>query len=627
MQLSDSHHHTDSILAAGSSFTPSFSLQNVPGVLGTQAAGAPSAYLDSSCFPAAVRRIPRPVSAVLAHALKIRTLLGMLRALPPGLDARAFAVEALRRLDIAVAPDPELAAKLPASGPLVIVCNHPFGGIDGLALMAALLPHRPDLKIMANALLGAFAPLRDCCLPLDVLSGSSAAGRNAASLRLADKALQEGRAVAFFPAGGVSFWQRGKGIVDSPWQTTAARFALRHKAPVLPLYFEGRNSLLFSMAGLVHPLLRTLMLPKEMLRRKGGTVRLLAGRPVEAETLRLLGSPEAATEYLRQRSYSLGATLRRVPAATQARGMEPVAASQEPAALRRIIDALPADSLLLREGEYAVYCLRGEQSPVLLDEVGVLREHTFRLVGEGSGKARDVDAYDRDYYHLLLWHESQGRLAGAYRLGKAQELLAAHGPGGLYTSTLFRMGRRFFKEYGTALELGRAVVHPDFQREYAPLLLLWKGIGAFVLRNPEVRCLFGPVSMGLDYSPASLRAVIDYLSGQYGSPALALQVRGRHAPEELLRRGSPIPLPGTLPYNGLVSLVRDMEGGRGVPILFKHYLKLGGRIAAFHMDVTFNSLDAFLLIDLAKAPKGMLERYMTPDGAAAFLERWQKGAQ
>ncbi len=130
-------------------------------------------------------------------------------------------------------------------------------------------------------------------------------------------------------------------------------------------------------------------------------------------------------------------------------------------------------------------------------------------------------------------------------------------------------------------------------------------------------------SLSLNYTPTSLRTVVEYLQEQCGSDELSSMVRGRKLPDRLLRDSSDIPLPDTMKYNGLVTLVRDIEGGRGIPVLFKHYLKLGGKIAAFHLDTAFNTLDAFLLMDLFDSPKSMLSRYMTPEGAAEFLRQKQ----
>lgn len=596
----------------------------VPAALQTWFAPGPTMRaLDLRFIPDSIRNMPPSLAFFFSHVLKIKKMLPVFNSLPPELvSPQKFAEGTLRAFTVGLSLEDDLENKVPKEGPLVIVSNHPFGGLDGVALMAALLPHRPDLKVLVNVILGIFADLRPACLPLDVLS-PNAVSRNMASMRMAGAHLEQGGAVGFFPSGTVSHWQKGKGIVDPPWQLSAARFAEKHGATVLPVFFEGRNSLFFNAMGIIHPMLRTLLLPREMLKRNGSSIRMKVGRPIEPETFRMLGSAEAATSYMRMRCYALKTQTQKA-AAQPSRPMEPVAEPHAPGRVVKAFAELPEDCLLVRDGDYAIYTVRANHSLLLMEELGYLREFTFRLVGEGSGKARDLDIYDEKYHHLLLWNEKDGCLVGAYRLGKVREIMEAQGPDGLYTASLFRMSKEFFQRYGDALELGRAVVHPHYQREYAPLMLLWKGIGQFLLRHKEIHCLFGPVSLSLDYTPTSLRTVVEYLQEQCGSTELSSMVRGRNLPDRLLRRSMDIPLPDTMKYNGLVALVRDIEGGRGIPILFKHYLKLGGKIGAFHLDTAFNTLDAFLLMDLVESPRSMLERYMGREGATEVLSRGGK---
>lgn len=581
---------------------------------------------DASYLPKKLTSLPGFIQQSLISLFGIRPIIPRHDAIPPNLSAQKFSEEGLKILDIPLTVNGELE-QIPREGPLVIVSNHPFGGIDGMALMSKILLVRPDAKLLINIALGVFPDLRASCLPLDVLSeNAQSRALNMASLRMANTHLEQGGAVVFFPSGTVSHWQWGKGITDPQWQPTPARLAIRHNAPILPIHFHGRNSILFNMAGLIHPLLRTVLLPSEMRKHMGKEMRFSIGRIVEPHTFKFLGTPESIMAYLRMRCYAMADTEKKAitAAAPQDRPMEPIAEPHEPELLEEAFRSLPDECLLLREGDYAVYVIKSGQSPMLLEELGALREHTFRLAGEGSGKARDIDTYDERYYHMLLWNEKDRQLAGAYRLGKVQEILATHGEAGLYTTSLFRMNKEFFRRYEHGLELGRAVVHPNYQREYAPLMLLWKGIGQFLIRNEDIRCLFGPVSLSLDYAPSSLRTAIEYLKEQCGSSELSTMVKGRYFPEKLFTRSrNNFPLPDTLNYNGLVALVRDIEGGRGIPILFKHYLKLGGKIAAFHMDTAFNTLDAFLLMDLVDSPRFMLERYMTKEGAETFLSRWK----
>ena len=579
--------------------------------------------VDSRYLPKSLLSLPKPITACLAKLLSINTLMPVHMNLPPVTSAQAFSQATLDGMGITLDVDEDFDQQIPKEGPLVIVANHPFGGIDGVALMARLLKARPDTKLLVNLVLGIFPDLRQACFPLDILSNTpEARSLNMASLRMASSHLHNGGAVMFFPSGTVSHWQFRKGITDPEWQTTPARFAMRHNAPMLPIYFHGNNSLFFNAAGLMHPMMRTLLLCHEMATKRGKSIKITVGRVVEQATYRFLGTPETVTAYLRMRCYALADTAAH-SCTDIARAMEPLAEPHAPGAVAEAIAALPEDCFMLREGDYAIYCLKSHQAPLIMEELGALREHTFRLVGEGSGKSRDLDEFDERHYHIILWNEKDRRIVGAYRMGKISEILASYGPDGLYTSSLFSMNKEFFRRYEHSLELGRAVVHPSYQKEYAPLMLLWKGIGQFLLRHEDIRCLFGPVSLSLDYATPSLRTAIEYFKEQCGSPHLATMVKGRNFPKRLFKKNKDFPLPDTLNYNGLVALVRDIEGGRGIPVLFKHYLKLGGKIGAFHIDTAFNTMDAFLLMDLSQSPRSMLERYMTKQGTVQFLSRFQ----
>ncbi len=132
--------------------------------------------------------------------------------------------------------------------------------------------------------------------------------------------------------------------------------------------------------------------------------------------------------------------------------------------------------MLIENADFAVYTARASELPHALDELGRLREVTFRAAGEGTGRSADLDEFDAYYWHLLLWSKEKRELAGAYRAGNTDEIIRRHGVKGLYTNTVFRYDERLFLKIGSALELGRSFVRPEYQRQYAPLLLLWKGI-------------------------------------------------------------------------------------------------------------------------------------------------------
>ena len=162
----------------------------------------------------------------------------------------------------------------------------------------------------------------------------------------------------------------------------------------------------------------------------------------------------------------------------------------------------PSERLWRRE-DFSVLLAKAREIPNVLHEIGRLREVTFRQVGEGTGKPIDLDRFDEHYWHLFVWNRHANEVAGAYRLGPSDEILARFGPKGFYTSQLFQWKRTFLDRISPALELGRSFVRPEYQKTYAPLLLLWKGIGQFLIRNPQYKLLFGPVSISNGYTAAS----------------------------------------------------------------------------------------------------------------------------
>src|ERR1700730_18141331 len=186
------------------------------------------------------------------------------------------------------------------------------------------------------------------------------------------------------------------------------------------------------------------------------------------------------------------------PAPTDSRAA--VADEVPPAALKAEIDALPRNQRLVDSGGFHVYWSRPRQTPWVFQEISRLRELTFRAAGAGSGKGADIDAFDAYYLHIFVWHDHSRTIVGAYRLGLVDEILATYGKRGLYTHSLFKYGTRMLPTLTPAIELGRSFVRVEYQRSFAPMMLLWCGIGRLIERSPQYAVLFGPVSISNRYS-------------------------------------------------------------------------------------------------------------------------------
>jgi putative hemolysin len=488
------------------------------------------------------------------------------------------------------------AHTIPSDGPLVIVANHPFGAVDGLVLLALVRQVRRDVRLLGNYLLGRIPELRPALLEVDPFARQGAHRMNAKMVRRAVDWTRRGGALIVFPAGEVaSVPAPGGRLIDAPWRHGAARIVAQSGADVVPVCFDGRNSRLFELAGRVHPLLRTVLLPRELLAQRGSSPTLTVGRPIPAARLdRMMRSGAAAvTSYLRARTYALAAP---VPvAAPLTVAPEPIAEAASADAIALEVAGLPEDRTLLSQGGFRVLCISAQDAPCALREIGRVREIAFRSVGEGTGRALDIDRFDRHYRHLFVWHEERHEVVGAYRLAQTDAVTRAHGVGGLYTRTLFRYGRRFLHELGPAVELGRSFVRIECQREYLPLALLWRGILAFMAARPQYRRLIGPVSISASYGAVSRDVLVNWLEHPSFRSPLAALVRSRTP-----YRRTVMPTTSAFQAADVSDLLKEIESaGQSMPVLLRQYLKLHARTIATNVDPSFsNVVDALMVVDM-----------------------------
>ena len=526
--------------------------------------------------------------------------------------------------------DDEEMSRIPAVGSVLVVCNHPFGILDGAVLGAVMSRVRPDVKIVTNVLLREIEELQEHCIFVEPFGSGEAVSANSLALLQCARWLRQGGMLVMFPAGEVSNLQlpRPK-VADPTWSPAAARLARMTGASTLPVYFRGRNRNTLQALGLVHPSFRSALLLNEFLWQKGRTVEMRIGRSVPAAVVAGMENDEKATQYLRWRTQLLAqrgseklgipaVLLPVLPKKRQERLTRPVVTQ----ALLRDIERLRPEQILDDGREFMVFTAREAEIPNLLPELGRLREVTFREAGEGTGRSTDLDTFDSYYDHVMLWHKQKQELVGAYRLGNTTDILPQRGVAGLYTNSLFQYDDRFFEKLGPAMELGRSFVRPEYQRQYAPLLLLWKGIARYVAAHPETPVLFGAVSISGRYTRASRDLIVRFFESRSAGDELGPLVRPRrpfrpgrirswdcrsidHAMQEIDQLSDPI---------------ADMESdGKGVPILLKHYSRLGGRLLGFNVDSKFSHvLDGLVVMDLRQTEPASLERYMGKTGLASF---------
>ncbi len=564
----------------------------------------------------------------LERFLGIREINAAYRRFLKDPDKANYFAAVLRTLKIDIAVSEEDLAKIPKDGPLFVIANHPFGGPDTISLSAVMAAARGDYKVLANSLIYRVEAVRPWLFPVNPFGGREAARENVKSMRESIAHLKSGGCLAMFPAGEVSSLKLGKReITDPKWSTHAGKFVRETKATVLPVYFEGRNSALFQAAGLVTPRARTAMLLREFMSKRDSVIRMRIGDPIPFRKLEEFESDEALTEFLRLKTYLLGkrheeSADKPVKPLQPPAAQEPVIAPAPEGMLVREIAQLPPEALLVENSSFKTFIFHGETCPLLLREIGRLREITFREVGEGTGKACDLDEYDKWYEHLVLWDVHANAIAGAYRMGRTDHILENHGKRGLYTATLFHFRSGFFMKLNPALEMGRSFIRRDYQRKSQCMPLLWRAIMRFCFLNPRYKLLYGPVSISAEYSKASRDLILAYLRNHKVETNLEGLVRAKNPPRRISLKSSELAsmISSVDDIEQVSHLVSELEHDKKpVPVLLKHYLKLNGRMISFNIDPDFGDcLDGLVMVDFTKADTKFMNNMMGLREYAAF---------
>ncbi|NJR44221.1 lysophospholipid acyltransferase family protein [bacterium] len=509
---------------------------------------------------------------------------------------------------------------VPRSGPLLIVANHPLGALEGMLLSQLLLNIRPDLKVLVNELLLKIPEFSDVFVGVDVFASSPQA-RNSSGLRTIHRHLAAGGASLIFPAGTVSVLDRKSNtIADAPWSPMIARLALKHDAHCLPLFVHGLNPPSFYWAGLLHKLLRTALLGRAMLSHRGKRIAVSVGAVIEPTELAAVANADAVIQYLRLCSDQLADNA--APAkATQALGAATLAVQQDVAIAQMVaqIESL-ASYQVAAHRDFAVYCAPYAALGCVMRQIAISRERTFREVSEGSGKELDQDRFDPFYWHLFAWDQKAQQLIGGYRLSKVDELVASKDINHLYSRSLYHYDLAFVQRMGKAIEVGRSFICSAYQRQPHALDLLWKGIGAFIVKNPGYHTLFGCVSISKEYSLLARKLLAETFLHHHGAhtsiraavrPSSPLSSKPPAWNTEFLAALVEIPI--------LNKIVGRLSGGKSVPILIRHYLALNGKFVSFTVNHGFNeSLDGLILVDLRLTPEKYINRYFGDEGAQAF---------
>ena len=534
-----------------------------------------------------------------------------------GLDKQRFSLKLLSILGITFKGDQTLLSKIPSKGRFIVVCNHPYGMIEGVAIAYLLSTIRPDTKVVANVGLKILKELQDYFIFTNPLNSKSVINQQA--LKSCFAHLENDGLLVIFPAGRVSTYQDNENeITDAPWNRLSASLAIKTKSPVLPVFISGQNSKLFHQLGRIYFRLRLLMLVRELLKLKNHCIEFSANNPITPDQYHHFKSPQHLNDFFRLQCYL---NQHKTEPPTQSLKSKPLISEVNGDLILDEILQLDQTQTLLNYHHFTVYYSEYEQIPQTLREITRLRELTFRLLNEGSGEECDSDEFDKTYIQLFVFDHKEKKIVGAYRIGRTDKLLKSADKSALYLSNVFQFDKTAFNIKHPCLELGRSFINPDYQKSFYGLLLLWRGICTFAFKHPQYRTLYGTVSLSTHYHPLSITLISKALNKK--SSFVKARVPYQHINNtELDNYFNKYKVDITQ----LSLLIQAVEKDRKtLPILAKHYHKMGAEFHCLGLDAHFNNTPGLLLrVDLPKSPDKLLNLYFGKENKKAYLEYAKK---
>lgn len=564
------------------------------------------------------------VSAVmrLAKINKVNDLYDKIK----DLEGQEFFDKLLGELNVKYLAFQEDLAKIPKTGPFILVSNHPLGALDGVIMCKILTEIRPDFKVMGNFLLTKIKPMEPYVISVNPFEKRKEAYSSMSGMREALKHLSEGGCLGIFPAGEVSNKNNEYNeILDKEWQEPALKLIKKAQVPVVPMYFHAKNSKLFYNVSKIHPDLQTLMIPAEMVNKREKPIKIRIGRPVTPKILNEYETPKELGEFLRKKVYMMKSYFEDRKSVAEFLKVKNLNISpKEEVVVQNIIDETPlteilADrenlrkkdgKMLFSNGDYEVYFTKFDEIPAMMREIGRQRELTFRAVGEGTNLPFDLDEYDKHYHHLILWDNVAQKIAGAYRMALGSEVMKNYGIKGFYTNSLFDFDQELQPFFKKVIEMGRAYISIEYQQKPLPLFLLWRGIVHVCLRNPEHKFLMGGVSISNRFSDFSKSLMIEFMRSHYFDPVVAQYVHPKNDYKVYLsERDKSLFFEGLDDdLNKFDKLIDDFEPEMRLPVLIKKYIKQNAKVVAFNVDPNFNdAIDGLMYIRISDLPEGTIK--------------------
>ncbi|MDG1528142.1 MAG: lysophospholipid acyltransferase family protein [Polaribacter sp.] len=521
--------------------------------------------------------------------------------------------------------------RIPKDGPFITISNHPLGGIDGILLLKLLLQERPDYKIIANFLLHRIEPLKPFVMPVNPFETHKEAKSSIAGIKSALQHIRNGNPLGIFPAGEVSTYRDGKLMVDKPWEEGAVKLIKKAQVPVIPIYFHAKNSRMFYVLSKISDTFRTAKLPSELLSQKRRVIKVRIGKPISVKDQDTYKDIPSFSEFIRKKTYMLANPFeKKAPKILSPQNLKIPKTPKEIISQKNVkyfikeVDKLrDTDNRLLESKNYEVFFASAKEIPNLLQEIGRLREVTFRDVGEGTNKPIDLDKFDNYYHHLILWDREAKKLVGAYRMGLGRKIYKKYGIAGFYIHTLFRFEPELYSMMENTIEMGRAFIVKEYQQKPMPLFLLWKGIVHVTLRYPEYKYLMGGVSISNQFSEFSKSLMIDFMKSHYYDPYIAQYIFPKKEYKVKLKDDDKdFVFDATkADMQKFDKIIDEIEpGALRIPVLIKKYVKQNARLVAFNVDPKFNNaVDGLMYIRVADLPESTVKPVM--EEFQAELER------
>ncbi|KQM43244.1 lysophospholipid acyltransferase family protein [Chryseobacterium sp. Leaf201] len=519
-------------------------------------------------------------------------------------------------------------AKIPKTGPFILVSNHPLGAIDGILMCKILSEVRPDFKVMGNFLLEKIEPMEPYVISVNPFENRKEVHSSSSGMRETLKHLQNGGCVGIFPAGEVSNKNNPYNeILDKEWEKPALKLIKMAKVPVVPMYFHAKNSRIFYQVAKLHPNLQTLMLPAEMMNEREKPIRIRIGRSIAVKAMDDMETTDELGEFLKRKVYMMKSYYEKRKSLAQSINLKNLSLKfpllKEENIVQNIIDETPkedilndirklkgTDKMFFSNGNYEVYFTSYEEIPSVMREIGRQRELTFRAVGEGSNLPFDLDEYDKHYHHLFLWDSAEEKLVGAYRMALGKEVMKKSGIKGFYTSSLFEFEQDIHPFFKKVIEMGRAYIRQEYQQKPLPLFLLWRGIVHVCLRNPDHKFLMGGVSISNKFSEFSKSLMIEFMRSNYYDSAVAQYITPRNEYKIKLRERDKNLFFDEMEsdLNKLDKIIDDLEPELRLPVLIKKYIKQNAKVIAFNVDPNFNdAIDGLMYIRISDLPESTIK--------------------